>query len=603
MGKKTVSIRSILGGKSPSRYFGGEGQFLASLAVDPDYPITSTDTSTSGMLVPTVYEKFSSTNVTGSVYSIVTNPKDNLTWTVQSNGKVVTYLSTLTSASETLIGTVAGSNAVWAEYYNNYIYIFGTGASKNDVSRVGPLNTLPYDGQTGNFTAGLTVTGGSSGATAIIIADVDGGATGTLTLSNINGLFIDNETITDTSTGSAAVNRTFASLITDGVWTGATLGSQTALTNTKYPAIRGVTLPNHVACTHGDGTLYFLDFINGQGILHKISTRRVTNEGDTNGTTIPSLYNALDFPFGFYPMAIASFSTDLAILTMQTVDPTISQGRAALFLWDPTNTDTFYRGPMFLPDPLATALLYNNGVLYLFTGNASNGMRVSAYAGGDSIEDVTFLEEGVPPMAGAVSAMGNRLIWGGATTFPETTASVFSYGSKNSKLPKGINNIIRTTSTGANPLVTALKVVQQASFVQPRAIVAWDDDSSQGIDKLSTTGTYDAFMDFPVIPVGKKFKIIRIRIPLGATMTTNMTITPTLFFDESSSNVVLATINSTNYNGQRYISYKEPELNYQAGGMNNFYLRLNWTGTASCPVLLPIEFELEIFEDDTNEAA
>jgi hypothetical protein len=65
---------------------------------------------------------------------------------------------------------------------------------------------LDYDGQTANFTVGATLTGQTSGATATILADVDGGTTGTLSLANVVGTFVDNETITDGSGGSATVN-------------------------------------------------------------------------------------------------------------------------------------------------------------------------------------------------------------------------------------------------------------------------------------------------------------------------------------------------------------------------------------------------------------
>ncbi len=67
-------------------------------------------------------------------------------------------------------------------------------------------SALAYDNQTANFTVGLIVTGATSGATARIQADSDGGATGTLTLISISGVFIDDEIITDSSTGSATVN-------------------------------------------------------------------------------------------------------------------------------------------------------------------------------------------------------------------------------------------------------------------------------------------------------------------------------------------------------------------------------------------------------------
>lgn len=74
-----------------------------------------------------------------------------------------------------------------------------------------PGSTLAYDTQTANFAAGLVVTGASSGATARIQADSDSGTTGTLTLVDIAGEFLDNEVITDTGGGSALVNGSLTS--------------------------------------------------------------------------------------------------------------------------------------------------------------------------------------------------------------------------------------------------------------------------------------------------------------------------------------------------------------------------------------------------------
>ncbi|MER8602790.1 hypothetical protein NKH48_03210 [Mesorhizobium sp. M1233] len=67
-------------------------------------------------------------------------------------------------------------------------------------------SALAYDTQTGNFTVGNVLTGATSGATGRITADADGGATGTLTLQDIEGVFVDNELITDGSGGSALAN-------------------------------------------------------------------------------------------------------------------------------------------------------------------------------------------------------------------------------------------------------------------------------------------------------------------------------------------------------------------------------------------------------------
>lgn len=69
-----------------------------------------------------------------------------------------------------------------------------------------PINRLNFDTQTTNFTVGATVTGGTSGSTAVISSMVDNGATGYLIVGTVTGTgFVDNETITGGG-GSALVN-------------------------------------------------------------------------------------------------------------------------------------------------------------------------------------------------------------------------------------------------------------------------------------------------------------------------------------------------------------------------------------------------------------
>lgn len=74
--------------------------------------------------------------------------------------------------------------------------------------------TLAYDAQSANFTVGLKVTGGTSGATGYIEADTDAGTEGVLTLSNITGTFQNNEAITDSGTGAATVDGILTSITT-----------------------------------------------------------------------------------------------------------------------------------------------------------------------------------------------------------------------------------------------------------------------------------------------------------------------------------------------------------------------------------------------------
>ncbi len=92
-----------------------------------------------------------------------------------------------------------------------------SGAVGTIASQTVSLGTLAYDGQSANFEEGEVVTGGTSGAVGIVEADIDGGATGTLTLSGIIGIFEDNEALTGDVIGVAVVNGTL--LPTEGTIT------------------------------------------------------------------------------------------------------------------------------------------------------------------------------------------------------------------------------------------------------------------------------------------------------------------------------------------------------------------------------------------------
>lgn len=82
--------------------------------------------------------------------------------------------------------------------YADFVYICGARCAGA---------TLAYDTQTSNFTAGSTVVGQTSGASAIIVSDSDSGTTGVLTLSAVSGVFVDNEIIAEEAgSGSATVN-------------------------------------------------------------------------------------------------------------------------------------------------------------------------------------------------------------------------------------------------------------------------------------------------------------------------------------------------------------------------------------------------------------
>src|SRR3990167_1579315 len=120
---QTVVFDSILGGVNPTQHFGVPGGYSASIGIDPDFPLADSGSversiRTAGVLRPVAYEAFDGSNVTANPIAIITCPKTALVYVVLSNGRLISYSSSL--GSETLIGTVSGNAAQGAAYHNNY---------------------------------------------------------------------------------------------------------------------------------------------------------------------------------------------------------------------------------------------------------------------------------------------------------------------------------------------------------------------------------------------------------------------------------------------------------------------------------------------------
>jgi hypothetical protein len=91
-----------------------------------------------------------------------------------------------------------------------------------DDRMVKGITYLKFDAETGEFTAGETLTGGTSGATATIdgvatSTESPEGTVGILVLSSVSGTFENNETITDGATGSATSDGTVTDMDDDNV--------------------------------------------------------------------------------------------------------------------------------------------------------------------------------------------------------------------------------------------------------------------------------------------------------------------------------------------------------------------------------------------------
>lgn len=529
MATKVIIIDSIIGGWAKSAYFARPDEFAWSQAIDPDVAIGGSQQilQPSGMLCPVGYSKFSSTNVTAAVVAIITEPKDALVYAVLTNGRLISYSTSL--ASETLVGTVTGSNAQGAAYYNNYIYIFGTGASKDDVSRYGPLNNSPT--------------------------------------------------------------------LVDNVWKGATLGSQSALTNTTYPAISGSNLmPNHWAKVHTDNALYFCDVVNGRGVIHKIKTTKTTDEGDTNDG---SSFNVLDLPSSFFPTSVESFGTDLAVLAIPSLNATLIQGNATLFLWD-TISDTFYR-QVPLPDTWGTAMLNHNGTLKIWSGGQNTRTRILAYYGGNSVTEIGSMELGSPPLAGAVDSVGGRLVFAGINggTPNGSEGQVFAMGSNKFTFPLGLHGIAQSSSSSASA-ITALKYVRSVTESPsvydsyPQLIFGFEAGASFGIDQESSSATSNAIYFSQIFKVGAPFTLRSMRLAFDRDLTASTILAIQFNLDGGQDQSTTFSIDGTSHSGKSVLFQFPSSGTTMVRGVQDFFFKILWNASAPLNILLPIKIELEV---------
>ena len=613
MPNQIIPIDSIFGGLSPTSYFGREGSYLAGLAIDPDMPVVDSGAGsirTSGQIRPVGYETFDGALLNANPYWLITNPKNSTIYAVLNNGRILSYSSAL--GSETDIGDTFTVTIASPGVFTSTAH----GLAANDRVRLYTTGALPT-GLTANTTyyvisAGLTADAfelsASEGGAAINTSGTQSG-THTFSVEAGNGAIYYNNYLYFVTNFDISrygpLDGTPA--MVHGVWRGSTLGTQTALVNTTYPSIRGSgVMPNHPMCVHLDNKLYICDYNNatypGQGIIHYIKTKKTTNEGDTNDN---STANSLDLPFGFRPTIIASYGEDLVIAAIQSTDTVTDQGNAALFFWDTVST-SFYK-QIFLDEPIISALKVVNGILYVFAGKlaaantAGNGYSVYQYLGGQSFREIIAFEEGWPPLAGAVDANGDRVVWGSCFTDPANAACAWSYGSKNGAIPPAVHNIARSTAAASatDGLVTCLGYVLQANNARPRLVIGARDASNFHLEQISTTYQTSIWRS-QVFNIGQAFQVKEIKLHFAQALAANMTLTPTIYLDDASSSQAGTIINSTNYGSSQRTVILTSDNFSNVSGKHNFYLELQFSGTALLTVVLPITIKIELLDDITQ---
>lgn len=303
---------------------------------------------------------------------------------------------------------------------------------------------------------------------------------------------------------------------TDDYWvTGVPM--TTALVNTSYPteATSGIEYPNHFLKTGKDGRLYIADVVDNQGTIHYIQTTKTTVEGDTNNG---STYNAVDLPYGYWPIAMENLNEELVIACSDG----LNNGNIKIVFWDTSNTDTYTRVVDFeFSDKKVCGLKNINGVLYLLTHfndrNTSSYVRVSRYIGGYSFEQYA-LKRGVAPLSGAIGGYLNRLLFGGGSNDSETPyafgGGLNAIGLLKEPNSNGVFTIRNSTYTSSSECyVTA--VCTDANTI----LTGWSVASPSSVAEAGIDGSDSNLPDnpsplkgiiLPKVKVGTQFKVTKI---------------------------------------------------------------------------------------------
>ena len=379
--------------------------------------------------------------------------------------------------------------------------------------------------------------------------------------------------------------------------------NKSALQNTTYPApLSGVKYPNHAMHYHqADGKLYFCDYKNGQGLIHYILTKKVTNIGDTdNGST----YAALTLPFNCYPSDIESWGNDLAILCFMTKNTYadgifLKQGDSVLFLWDTFSLFPYQMIPIKMS--LATALLNNNGILHGWGGNVGGGTTKFSFTGGSNVNYDSTFPASQPPSASQVDGLGDMIAWVGDTEVAVSGKVVYTQNSPN---PREDNSVIHCRSTCASfSGVGCLKFMYDdpARTSLIGGVTSNTVFSTENLSGFTRASLNSIFMS-PIWTVGQPFNVQKIAFNFNLPISSADTISVTLYIDQTA--VALTTVNNTNYANQTNIVYNVDDI---AAAIKTaavtlipsqtVFVLLTWSGSRANPILPPIRVEVDTLTD------
>ncbi len=285
-------------------------------------------------------------------------------------------------------GTITVFVRNYADLYDHFNISLTTGGRKAvPLASASDLNNnttgegyLLYDNETTAFTVGLIITGGTSSATAEVLAITDWGSEGVLTLGHIKGVFQDNEEITDTGSGQADVNgvigysyltysgETGGGFTTSDTVTGATSGATGTLVGLQDDGTTGklVILPTN-----------YSDYSLAENLQVSSTTRGVAATAATRSVVA---YDDIDI--WFVNLSIPTGAISAAYTEGENVTTTAGTGTGdATFLH--TSATTGAGGTMHVGNVTSTANAnFDNGDT--ITGGTSGS---TCTASGDAVSD------------------------------------------------------------------------------------------------------------------------------------------------------------------------------------------------------------------------
>jgi hypothetical protein len=150
--------------------------------------------------------------------------------------------------------------------------------------------------------------------------------------------------------------------------------------------------------------------------------------------------------------------------------------------------------------------------------------------------------------------------------------------------------------TYASSIVSSVSRVQQ-NLPTPQFVMGGRNAASYALFKKKSSSYVFSVWRSQVFVIGRNFDVLEIKFAIIPAVAANISIIPVLYFDNEDSSSVGATINSTNYpNSETLIRLTSKNFSNVIHGRNNFFLELQFTGSALVAVKTPITIDVEVEE-------